>query len=686
MTARGSWIVGIAAAALVVAAFVAAPWRSADEARLDPPRAGSAMDEPTPPEPAPVGAAARVEAPEAPPDPTAAVEAPSATDARATGDATPDVVRGRVIDDSGRPVVDATIAAFDFAAQAALGGTRLVERLRRLDGGSESARLGTTHGCSAADGSFALPAPAAGARAWVAAFHHATGASALVLNQPDAIGARPEIELVLSPTLELAVHVTDRLTQRLAGATVTVRIATRAGAGVATRQITLETDQDGIARVEIAAPTALFVRARCPGFNESTMHEVELPSGRSSVDVGIELARAAIQRVSGRVVLRDGGSAGAWLRGCLAAEELADAPPSGPGVVGTALRRSPFAIGPTEVWARGNLALDEDRFEIEVDESTVVIALVARRTLLGWIERDPASPRLFRDDATLVIDPARLPSSAASGSVRLRARAADTRAPIDAAALFAWIWPASAAIAIERSSARGGATPTDDGALVFGELPLAPLQVGVRAPGYETRLTEVTLAPERPQVEVDVVLEPADATLAVTVDAAGGDVNGILLYEPDSGGWRAAPYATSDPPAAGGRWILRGLPRRRFGVLAQSVSRAPAWDEADLAGGNAELSLSLASGTQVRVEATRDEPLDPNARTAAIRVVDATGRPLVDWFHPWLRIDHGWNFGLVLPAGRYHATFCASECEPREVDFDVPGDPLLRFQLRARPR
>ena len=93
----------------------------------------------------------------------------------------------------------------------------------------------------------------------------------------------------------------------------------------------------------------------------------------------------------------------------------------------------------------GTIDLDHDTFEITVDENSLAVALVARNTVLGMVERIDAPAILrtggivegdgrsvdFEPEMTMAVEPSRLPSTNVRGSIRYRVVDEDVHEIVD---------------------------------------------------------------------------------------------------------------------------------------------------------------------------------------------------------------------------------------------------------------
>lgn len=668
-----------AAAAIVALGTVAtfAPWReqrgaveSGRNASPSEPIVDIATD---------LAAAARVA------DPTPTADAEPAADVPTAPLAAPqDELHGRVVDRRGTPVAQALVVAFRSNRNAALEEHELIALLRAFERGEREFGVGVTSGRSADDGTFRFASPAIGGNAFVAAIHAAQGTSGRLLSSPGSLEGRAALDLIVAQPLLLAIRVTDRHEAPIAGALLRLRSAERdSRTSVRSRSFERSCDARGEARLELARPSELTITACAFGFRESSVYDVDVEDRTGEQRVTLVLEAAPRERLAGRLVLRDRSQpVGRWVHQQLLSGELAAALPEGAGIAACPLRQEAFAIAPREIAVTGRLDLDHDRFEIEVDHSAECVALVARRTLLGWITRDAATQQ-FPVDATIEVDPDRLPSAGADGEVVVRVRAAEEGTPIAPDELDAWIWSLGIEVAVQRSTSQPGDALIDGATLRFIELPRRPLQLGVSAAGREKRFVEVALSPERDLVELDLALERADATLTVT----GAGVDALLFYAPSESGWRALAYSATRWRDASGPLVVRNLPRRRLGVLGSRVGGSTSFDEVDLTNGDGALELSASGGEKVVLRLRPAEGFALQKSVASLRLFDRSGRPVIDWQHPGFRqAIASESLFLELPHGTYRGEVFFPEHEPATVEFEVSGPLALEVPLRRRPR
>jgi hypothetical protein len=599
-------------------------------------------------------------------------------------------LRATVSDRAGAPVPDASVFVFPLSGDPMRAPAEYVARLRELDAATVDSpgdvRRQRTDGAGAVD----FPVLPEGDRLGVAAFHPQHGCSTVERSDP-AAGGRDVVALTVAPPIRLRVRVVDDAGAPMAEASLDFFVGERSG-GIMSVHIPL--DVSGRAEAELWRAERIEAYASCHGYRGAGSGPIELEDHEVERSIELRLVALDLVTVRGRLAFADGQpeeSVGDWLRATLQPGELAFAPPSGPGVLSTILDLRERAVGEGWMRATGRLDLEGDSFEIDVigEDDRTVIALVARNTVLGWIERDAATDS-FPDDADLLVDPSRLPSSSELGAIRVRVVAADDGVVLDTQDVLVWAWGAPGSSQVRKSARFGDpATSGLDGLLEFDELPFGIYHVGAKAPGRAARVEEIDVDPGAPSREVTIELACADATLRGVLKAPDGARSGaaILCYEVTPSGWTPFPSATNLDARSGSSFVFSDLPRRRLAVVSFVEECAPAWAEVDLSEGDAEIELTPAGGESVSIQGVPDRPFDSGCDDASVRIVDEAGRVVVDWAHPYFfrTCSHGWA-RVTLARGRYTATLFVTEHEPGSADFTVEGPTQVRIPLRRRPR
>lgn len=594
---------------------------------------------------------------------------------------------GLVIDDSGRPVAGAFVVAFAEFPVADLAA--FVPALRRFADEPALLPSGARHATTAPDGRYELRdlprEPATSPGLHVAAIHAVAGTTMwLPLEREQTVR--------LAPPLQVEFVVLDPAQQPVPGATVQLfaSFAATAAQGITAFDVSTRTaGADARAVLELPPVVALDAFARAPGMRSDGFRAIELPHDPARGPIALTIVPIARTTVAGTLALAEGGSAGRWLRATLDLEELSLPAPLGASIVAVEPQGAPHALDAAAVLAVGELDLVEDRFTIDIDADAPAIAVVARDTILGWIERQELA-----STSQIVVEPWRLPSTRGRGAVRLRVtREGDLLPP---AAYHARLDAQSTRRRIVRSGATAEATETDaDGCLLFRDVQLDALTLTVDASGCVSEVRAVELSARIPEVELHVELRPGPRTLRGELRGArerGGGA-AILCYEVgDDGRWTPlAAGASLDERGATRFFQIARLPATRVGVVARLAAAAPAWRIVDLRERDAEVVLEAATaGRRISFDAQPSPRFERRAELmTTVRITDAGGRIVYDGDHPASsrRSSHG-GVDVLLPQGEYVATLLVTDHEPGEAAFSVGDEfaPVVRIPVPRRSR
>ncbi|MBL8840626.1 MAG: sigma-70 family RNA polymerase sigma factor [Planctomycetes bacterium] len=433
---------------------------------------------------------------------------------------------------------------------------------------------------------------------------------------------------------------------------------------------------------------------------------------------------AATLTIRGNVLGPDGGPArlAEWLLPALTEEERAAPGPAGIAVVAYALGPSRDAWFATRRFSRGvgSLDLARDAFEITVDADCRAIAIVARNTVLGSIERIDAPALLrtggrveggeriadFRPDSSIVVERWRLPSTNARGAIRFRVLDEDGRelavSPATVTLVDEWAREELSAVAdpdLVQRTANG-----------FTGLPFGHYRVIARPSGHVAGSQSVQLTAAAPEAELELRLRPAAARIRGSirfVDATADSPVVVSVCERTDSGWTTL-EASASLRHGRSTFEIVDLPAGELLLVDHSVGLVPALASIDRSDPAADVELSFRRGTLVRFlgrcEESACHALVENASRSAlqrVRIVDEFGRVLTDGALGGGSIGMGGAPFFALAAGRYSATLFVAEHDSAIVEFEVPeesaadeseeqgpGPHLQRveFPLRRRPR
>ncbi len=544
----------VVAALLMLTATALTSWKlwtstpAANEIALRPaPLATAATSNPMPSEP--------------PPEPVRVAASPPAVAVEPTRESLPPpasawliAIDGIVRDQRGNAVADATVLAL-----AELGPVEeLCAKLHRLDlaADDELIATNTTRVTSDAEGRFELRG-LDGRRDWLAAAIHpsfgcCSPREARVIGPAD----HTTMELVIGTPIRLHGTVHDTAGAPLPAAKVTVMFGIENGVESGWYSVTAPLDPAGRYEIELPPGGWLTGNATCPRFKRAPF---ELTYDPLDCDrrVDFTLEPASGSHLEGTLVDTSGAPAhvAATIAARLAVDELDALAPDGLAIVTSQwpTTTSPQVLTAKQIQEIGTLDLANDRFTIDVDDGdggSGQLWLVARRTVIGWVERDEKRSDL-PTPLQIVVDPTLLPSSRELGEIRVHVIDAATGEALLEPNLVASVWDVLAqAQASFTATTRANSRPRiEAGSVVFRDLPSSGrYRVGASATGFVADNALVTLSPTNPRAEVTIQLATGDAVVHGTIHAPEG-------VQPDCRwlGWRPTNPATT----AGDRWQVR---------------------------------------------------------------------------------------------------------------------------------
>ncbi|MBL8842240.1 MAG: RNA polymerase sigma factor [Planctomycetes bacterium] len=427
----------------------------------------------------------------------------------------------------------------------------------------------------------------------------------------------------------------------------------------------------------------------------------------------VELRLLPARRLEGSFVARDGSPfpLDEGLVGRLAAAESTLDSLDGVAVVSLD-RDFDFRVGvivAEGVESVGQIDLPRNSFTVDVSSETPRVALVARHTIVGWIERERnGNLRGEPNGADLLVDGRLLPSIVGDASLRVRVvdeRGRPLPCPPEALELLdLHVNPAPLLDVRDEAAA-------DRGVVIWPSLPLGRWSVGARVEGRLAAAQLVPLERDGEVYDVELRLPQPTATLRCTVvDAAGKPLDAARrrsksneledpleprLYRSTDGGWQPAewlPDETAGPSSTSA--TLRVLPGRYAVVvrpprLADGERYGPAWSVVDVLGTRAEVKVESRATERFPLDviALPEVELPPEPIGLQLRVLTLDGIPLVDDAGPdSQRGLLGTKVRTALPAGRYRVIVHLPRHEPAEQVVDVPADRQVELPLRFTSR
>jgi hypothetical protein len=369
----------------------------------------------------------------------------------------------------------------------------------------------------------------------------------------------------------------------------------------------------------------------------------------------------------------------------------------------------PGAIVPGEIGSTGVIHLDDDTWSIPVTSAWTRIALVARRTIVGWIEfEDKKVAPDPRSEVPLLVDPRLLPSSGEPRTVHVKI--------VDAVGQAVHCPAGSVYLEDDHSRpmsllARRDDRLARDGEIDFLEVPFGTWSVQKQADGDKAfDEPEFKLDGERVHSDIEVrELGPRElpkcARLRISFTRGDGSplfsknsptsswpISEVRLYRRDRGEMRAATWIeTADDPESSTKSLK--VPRGEYIVVASSsageVGRglANGWCKADLTAGDADVAIAFSAGAVVRIRAAPELKLPDEPIGFQLRILNEAGVPVVDWMDP----EYGQGTGeretyIRLEAGRYRATVFLPQHDAASATFDAPADELVTIPMRLSRR